>query len=165
MSIVPAVPNEMTTVRFGILRRLGKVPWAVADQLLISATNFVTMVLLARGLSREDFGRFTLVYSILMFANALQSALVTQAHNVLGATRHGEDYDRYTTSTAIGQILLAAIAALLSLVAWAGACVAAPDAAPLLLALAPRSWVGSCRSSSAGSSTQRGGWPPPSPTT
>ena len=137
LSIVPAVPNEMATERSGILRRLGKVPWAVADQLLISATNFVTMVLLARGLSREDFGRFTLVYEILLFANALQSALVTQAHNVLGATRRGEDYARYTTSTAIGQVLLATIAVLLSLAAWAGACVAAPDAAPLLLALAP----------------------------
>ena len=39
-----------------MLRLLGKGPWAVADQLLISATNFATMVLLARGLSGTSPG-------------------------------------------------------------------------------------------------------------
>ena len=77
----------------------------------ISAANFVTMVLLARGLTQADFGGFTLVYSVLLFANSLQSGLVTQPHNILGATRRGEDYIRYTTSTAVSQLVLAAIVA------------------------------------------------------
>ena len=64
-----------------MLRLLGKAPWAVADQLLISATNFATMVLLARGLSQEAFGSFTLIYSVLLFANSLQSGLITKPHN------------------------------------------------------------------------------------
>ena len=69
-----------------MLRLLGKAPWAVADQLLISATNFATMVLLARGLSQEDFGSFTLLYLVLLFANNLQSGLITQPHNILGVS-------------------------------------------------------------------------------
>ena len=120
-----------------MLRLLGKSPWAVADQLLISATNFATMVLLARGLSQEAFGSFTLIYSVLLFANSLQSGLITQPHNILGIARHGEDYTCYTTSTAVSQLFFGAVAALAVLAAWAVARCAAWSVAPLLLTLAP----------------------------
>src|SRR4051794_29561414 len=97
---------------------LGRAPWAVADQVQISAANFVTVVFLARGLTPALLGRFTLVYSALLFANSLQSGLITQPQNILGATRRGDDYRRYTSSTALGQCLLAIIAAVLALMAW-----------------------------------------------
>src|SRR5947209_17340030 len=88
-------------------RRLAKDAWAVADQALISGTNFVTMILVARGLgSPAEFGTFTLVYSALLFANILQVAMVTQPHNVLGTGRDGEAYARYTTSCGLTQLLL-----------------------------------------------------------
>jgi O-antigen/teichoic acid export membrane protein len=117
--------------------RFGKTHWAVADQVLISATNFILMILLARGLSNEAFGGFSLIYSVLLFANALQSALVTQAHNVLGVRYRGEEYARYTTSAAIFQLVLVASICLLALVAWAFARISALAEAPLLLALVP----------------------------
>src|ERR1700759_1411207 len=85
-------------------RLLGKDIWALADQVLISGSNFVTMVLAARGLHPEAFGAFTLVYSALLFPNVLQSTLITQPPNVIGAARTGADYVRYTTSTAITQL-------------------------------------------------------------
>ncbi len=116
---------------------LGKAPWAVADQLLISATNLATMVLLARSLSQEAFGSFILIYSVLLFANTLQSGLITQPHNILGGTRHGGDYTCYTTSTAVSQLFLGALAALAVLATWAVARSAAWSEAPLLLTLAP----------------------------
>ena len=97
----------------------GGAPWAVADQMAISAANFVTVVLLARGLSQADFGYFTLVYSVLLFANSLQAGLVTQPHNILGATRRGTDYCRYTTSTAVSQLVLAALLCALGLASCA----------------------------------------------
>ena len=120
-----------------MLRLLGKAPWAVADQMLISATSFVTMALLARSLSQEAFGSFILIYSVLPFANSLQSGLITQPHNILGGTRHGGDYTCYTTSTAVSQLFLGALAALAVLAAWAVARSAAWSVAPLLLTLAP----------------------------
>ena len=120
-----------------MLRLLGKAPWAVADQLLISATNFATMVLLARGLSQEAFGSFTLIYSVLLFANNLQFGLITQPHNILAIARHGEDYTCYTTSTAVSQLFFGAVAALAVLAAWAVGRCAAWSVAPLLLTLAP----------------------------
>jgi O-antigen/teichoic acid export membrane protein len=104
--------------------------------MLISATNFVTMIFLARGLSPTDFGGFTLVYSVLLFANSLQSGLITQPHNILGATRDGADYARYTTTTAVGQLILVAALALPTLAGWGVALAVGWDAAPLLAALA-----------------------------
>src|SRR3954463_9635556 len=86
----------------------GRNLWGLADQLLISFTNFVTMILVVRGLDdRAAFGTFTLVYSALLFANILQFALVTQPHNVIGTTRGGEDYRLYTTTTGLVQLALA----------------------------------------------------------
>jgi len=123
--------------RVSFIGALGGAPWAVADQMAISAANFVTVVLLARGLSQADFGGFTLVYSVLLFANSLQSGLITQPHNILGATRRGTDYSRYTTSTAVSQLVLAALVSALGLASWALALLVGWDAAPLLLAMAP----------------------------
>src|SRR5437899_2377209 len=70
---------------------------ALSDQVLISATNFLTGVLTARSLDKGEFGVFSSVYAVLLLANILQSTLITQAHNVLGATRKGNDYRRYTS--------------------------------------------------------------------
>jgi O-antigen/teichoic acid export membrane protein/thymidylate kinase len=109
---------------------------AFCDQLLISGTNFITMVLMARGLaSPAAFGVFVLVYSILLFANSLQSALITQPHNVLGTTRSGRDYVIYTSSTAISQIVFVLISAAAVLIAWVVARFAGWHSANILLAM------------------------------
>jgi O-antigen/teichoic acid export membrane protein len=109
--------------------------WGLADQALISVTNFATMLILARELAASEFGAFVLAYTALLFLNGIQTALVTQPHNVLGQGRPSADYVRYTSSTALGQLALSGV---LSLVALAGALVAAPLAshvAAILLAL------------------------------
>ena len=137
MSVALTALSQTTSLRPAILASLGKAPWAIADQMLISATNFITVILLARGFSQASLGSFTLVYSALLFVNSIQAGLVTQPHNILGATRRGDDYARYTTSTALFQLLMATAAAMLALLAWMIARLVAWDAAPLLLALAP----------------------------
>ncbi|HEY8748828.1 MAG TPA: hypothetical protein VIM11_12685 [Tepidisphaeraceae bacterium] len=113
----------MSTARnnpVGVFARLGlnryvRDVWAVGDQALIAASNFATMICVAQALGLERFGRFTLVYSALLFANIFQVSLITQPHNVLGTGREGEDYRRYTTSTLFCQLLLIAIEAALAL--------------------------------------------------
>ncbi len=87
---------------------------ALLDQVLISGANFVTMVCTARALhpSSAAFGEFSLVYAALLFVNIVQSTLITQPHNVLGTTRKGEPYRRFTTTTAVGQLLLSGVLAL-----------------------------------------------------
>ena len=137
LSSAQTVWAEPMAKRTRFVSALGGAPWAVADQMAISAANFVMVVLLARGLSQADFGGFTLVYSVLLFANSLQSGLVTQPHNILGATRRGTDYLRFTTSTAVSQLVLAALVSALGMAAWVLAVLVGWDAAPLLLAMAP----------------------------
>ena len=111
--------------------------YAVVDQALLSATNFFTMVLIARVLGPSAFGTFILAFTALLFVRSLQASLITQPHNVLGATINDQDYVRYTTSTALGQILFSSVSTMVTLVG-AVACVRlAPDAAPLLFALSP----------------------------
>ena len=119
-------------------RRLAKDAWAIADQALISGTNFVTMVLVARGLgSPSEFGTFTLVYSALLFANILQVALVTQPHNVLGTARLGDAYARYTTSCGVTQLLLVLSEGIIALIVAGIAWHTQWSAAGMLLALVP----------------------------
>jgi O-antigen/teichoic acid export membrane protein len=103
----------------------------------MSATNFVTVVVLARTLPPADFGAFVLAYASLLFANGLQTGLVTQPHNVLGQGRSGEDYRSYTRSTAVGQGLFSGAAALVALAVAAGAKLAGGDASGVLVALVP----------------------------
>ncbi len=95
------------------------------------------MVLTARGMHKGTFGAFNLIYSALLLANSLQSALITQPHNVLGSSRHGKGYQRYTTSTGLGQIYLVLLATFLSSLLAGGSWVLHTSYTPLLIALVP----------------------------
>lgn len=110
--------------------------WGLADQALLSATNFLTMILIARVLSPAAFGSFALLYTTLLFTNGLQSTVVTQPHNILGVARRGRVYRRYTSSTAVTQIVLAAMTGGVILAAAITASVLGSSLAPLLYALA-----------------------------
>lgn len=47
------------------------------DQAMVSGSNFLTGVLLVRGLGLHVFGEFTVAYTILLFANSLQLSFVS----------------------------------------------------------------------------------------
>jgi O-antigen/teichoic acid export membrane protein len=83
--------------------------------------NFGTTVVLARALGPAGFGTFSVAYLLLLLANSLQTSLITQPHNVLGAPLEGAAYRDYTTSSAVGQ---AAVAGAFALLAVAGAALA-----------------------------------------
>jgi O-antigen/teichoic acid export membrane protein len=121
--------------RVRVVLRTGS--WGIADQALISVTNFATMVLLARALTSSAFGSFVLVYTGLLFANSIQSALITQPHQILGAQRDRGDYERYTSSAAAQQVLLAGVFAGMALAGGGAAWLAGWSAAGLMLTLAP----------------------------
>jgi O-antigen/teichoic acid export membrane protein len=107
------------------------------DQALLSAANFLTIVILARELTPPDFGAFVLAYTGLVLLNGLQTALVTQPHNVLGHGRTFAEYPAYTSSTAAGQALFTAPFAALALFAAFATQALGADVAPILFALVP----------------------------
>ena len=49
---------------------------SLADQAIVSGGNFLVTILLARWLSTGEFGSFAVIWLILMFASAIQQALV-----------------------------------------------------------------------------------------
>ena len=126
----------------GLARRLagklaGRNAFALADQVLISGANFATVVLPKRAMSADEFGSFSLVYSVLLLANIVQSTLLTQPHNVLASTRTGDAYRRYTASTGLAQLLLAGVEAAAMLAVAVGAYARHSPVASMLMAMVP----------------------------
>lgn len=100
------------------------------------------MVLLARHLGPKGFGVFVLAFTVLIFVNSIQSALFTQPHNVLGATRTGPQYAEYTSATFISQVVVSLASGLLIAATGGVMHVISGMHAPLLLgvALASVTW-------------------------
>ncbi|MBO6575315.1 MAG: hypothetical protein JJ896_07870 [Rhodothermales bacterium] len=59
----------------------------LADQAVVSLANFLTVFLLARGLTPQDFGLVALLLASLLMVTAIQTSLVGHVHNVLGPRR------------------------------------------------------------------------------
>lgn len=97
----------------GPTARMGVV--AVADQALVSGTNFVTAILLARLCTKEEFGAYVLALSVLFFLNGIQTALITGPMMVLGAAKEHDEFRRYVTALGVFQLVVAAGAGLLAL--------------------------------------------------
>jgi O-antigen/teichoic acid export membrane protein len=62
--------------------------WAIYDQTLVSGSNFVTTLIVARMLVPESFAMFSLASLVILFLASFQRTLITQPLNVLGATEH-----------------------------------------------------------------------------
>ncbi len=95
---------------------VGKGFWGVADQTVVSATNFLTMVFLARSVVPSVFGLFVVVYTVLLFANNLQVSAITRPLNVLGAPLSEESFRIYSAYAATGQFILASVFAGLAMI-------------------------------------------------
>lgn len=80
----------------------------VGDQALISASNFLGMVVAARALSTTEFGIYALAYTALWAMNGVQSSLITQPHSVLASHTDLAAYRRFTSATALMQVALSA---------------------------------------------------------
>ena len=80
--------------------------WVVGDQALISASNFLGMVIAARAMPTAEFGTYALAWSAIWALNSIQSSLVTQPHSVLAARGDEAAYRGYTTATARMQALM-----------------------------------------------------------
>jgi O-antigen/teichoic acid export membrane protein len=95
------------------------------------------MLVVARVLGPSDFGAFALTLALLYFLNTLQVGFVTRPHNVIGAMKEDESYRRYTTSTAITQVVFTLASAIVVGAAAFGASFFHHGAATLLAALVP----------------------------
>jgi O-antigen/teichoic acid export membrane protein len=87
--------------------------WSIVDQSLVSAVNFLSIFLLARGLPPGEFGVLMVAYTGLLVLVSLQQAFVAQPHNYLGAPLEGREFARFTASLALIQVVSSAAFCLL----------------------------------------------------
>ncbi len=69
------------------IRLDSRISWAILDQGMVSAVNFLTGILLARHLGVEEFGRFTLVWMLVLFMSSFQLALIVSPMLSIGPKR------------------------------------------------------------------------------
>src|ERR1700677_2281945 len=69
--------------------------WALADQVIVSGSNFLSNILLARILGIEEFGRYVLAWTIVLFVQGLQCSTVSSAMLSIGPKLDAEEARSY----------------------------------------------------------------------
>lgn len=78
-----------------LLSRYRHVNWALADQAMVSAVNFLTGVLLARHLGLAEYGRFTLAWMAVLFFNSFQTASIVSPMRSIAPQQKSECLSEY----------------------------------------------------------------------
>lgn len=92
----------------------------ILDQVLVSGSNFMTGILLVRGLGLIEFGRFTIAYAILLLANSLQLSFISSPMITLGSLCATAEERRAFVRGIFGvQVIFCAIASVLSVIGTA----------------------------------------------
>jgi O-antigen/teichoic acid export membrane protein len=102
------------------LRWAGRSLWAIIDQGLFSVSNFVVGVLLARWLSPEQYGAFTLAYSLFLLFGMVHTALLTEPMLVFGSSKHADNFFGYLRVLKRGHWSLTTVGTLLFAVSSLG---------------------------------------------
>jgi O-antigen/teichoic acid export membrane protein len=118
------------TGAYGGVRHLVKRLWVavvVADQCLVSAAGFLSTILLARFLGVEGFGRLTLLWTVVFFANSLQFAAVIQPMMSVGPKQSEIDAPGYYGAVVLQQLLMSAVAFVVIVFGVEVTAIAAPE--------------------------------------
>src|SRR5262249_20281035 len=84
--------------------------YAFFDQILVSGSNFLTGILLARAFGLLEFGIFTLAWMFVEFIGSLQTAAIIQPMLNIGPKQSRADSDRYFDAVLAQQVALCAVA-------------------------------------------------------
>jgi len=81
----------------------------LGDQAISSANNFLTSVIIGRVCSQDEFGLYTLGFSIVLFAATAQSALILSPFSVLSPRLDQRERLLYSGSSLIGQLVFSLV--------------------------------------------------------
>jgi O-antigen/teichoic acid export membrane protein len=76
-------------------RSIGNAGWACIDQGLFAASNFALNLLLARWLDSNEYGLFTVGYTVLLLIATFHTALLTEPMLVFGSGKYRDHLGRY----------------------------------------------------------------------
>jgi O-antigen/teichoic acid export membrane protein len=90
-----------TTARQGVL--------SLVDQGVVSATNFLTGVIIGRACSKEELGLYMLGFSLILLVTGLQTTLICTPYMVYAPRLKGSAHALYTGSTLLHQLALSVL--------------------------------------------------------
>lgn len=109
---------------------------AAVDQGVISASNFLATIILARSITPTELGVYGVGFIALRLVRSLQEGLVVQPMNVYGAGMDEHSFRRYATSSSVLQISLAASSSLVAAISgWLLTALGNDTAGPALFSL------------------------------
>jgi len=91
------------------LKKYSHVNWALADQSVVSGSNFLTGILLARYLGLEEFGIFSLVWTAVLFVNSLQMSMIISPMMSIGSKKSNEESPYYFGAVFLQQLIFSII--------------------------------------------------------
>jgi len=94
-------PPGAATTRSSIL--------ALADQVVVSAVNFLTGVIIGRACSKEEFGLYMLGFSIVFVVTTLQNSLILTPYMISSPRLQGRAHAQYAGSTLVHQLGLSVL--------------------------------------------------------
>jgi O-antigen/teichoic acid export membrane protein len=108
-------------IQQGMSREVSPVNLAFLDQVMVSGVNFLTGILLAHFLGLEEFGRYTLIWMLVLLANMLQQSLVLAPMMSLGPKRRPSERLHYLGAVMTQQVVIGLVlAGMAMLLAWLG---------------------------------------------
>ena len=87
--------------------------WAVADQGLFATSNFVLNVLLARWLSPNDYGAFSVAFAVFLLIGSIHSATLTEPMLVFGPGKYKGRLSEYLGALVYGHLGFATLSSIL----------------------------------------------------
>jgi O-antigen/teichoic acid export membrane protein len=93
--------------RHGLLQHLrGRETWPLTDQAVVSATNFITSVMLARFMGLREFGVFALAWMSVLFVNSVQNALIVAPMMSIAPKQKEKDRPCYFGAVVFQELVL-----------------------------------------------------------
>jgi len=87
-------------------RKSGRETWALTDQSVVSGTNFLTNVMLARFMGLREFGVFALAWMSVQFVNSLQNALIIAPMMSISPAQEEKDRPTYFGAVVFQELAL-----------------------------------------------------------
>lgn len=85
----------INSIKQDFSRWMGRGAWALADRGLFASSNFVLNILLARWLSPQEYGGFSIIYSIFLLFGTLHDALLIEPMLVFGPSKYKVRFSAY----------------------------------------------------------------------
>jgi O-antigen/teichoic acid export membrane protein len=98
---------------------LHKGAFTLGDQGIVSATNFLTSVVIGRFCSKDQFGLYVLGLSIVLFASDFQISLISTPYMIYSPRMKGNELRLYNGSSLLHQVTFS-ILLVMALTVWGG---------------------------------------------